>query len=192
MTPSWIEPATYRFVAQRLKHCVTAVPICASSSIKYRIKEIPFTPWGEAEITHSILFLHGSTGLRGSSAVIRVREKRRCPLSSLERRKSMHRPTGRQLGINYTRVQLLPTFHISFILRFGITPVTTRQSRVSQHCFAGKMLPSAQCCVAQGRHSKWPNIFWDLYWAKPRTKAEAILKTYALFINGVAHYKYIL
>jgi len=26
MTPSGIEPATFRFVAQRLKHCATAVP----------------------------------------------------------------------------------------------------------------------------------------------------------------------
>ena len=26
MTPSGIEPATFRFVAQRLNHCATAVP----------------------------------------------------------------------------------------------------------------------------------------------------------------------
>ena len=27
MTPSAIEPATFRFVAQRLNHCATAVPL---------------------------------------------------------------------------------------------------------------------------------------------------------------------
>ena len=27
VTPSGIEPATFRFVAQRLNHCVTAVPL---------------------------------------------------------------------------------------------------------------------------------------------------------------------
>jgi len=27
MTPAGIEPATFRFVAQHLKHCATAVPI---------------------------------------------------------------------------------------------------------------------------------------------------------------------
>ena len=28
MTPSGIEPATFRFVAQHLNHCATAVPYC--------------------------------------------------------------------------------------------------------------------------------------------------------------------
>ena len=31
MTPSGIEPATFRFVAQHLNHCATAVPIFTSS-----------------------------------------------------------------------------------------------------------------------------------------------------------------
>ena len=26
MTPAWIEPATFRFVAQHINHCATAVP----------------------------------------------------------------------------------------------------------------------------------------------------------------------
>ena len=36
MTPSGIEPATFRFVAQHLNHCATAVLIsyCASSNFK--------------------------------------------------------------------------------------------------------------------------------------------------------------
>jgi hypothetical protein len=35
LTPSWIEPATFRFVAQHLNHCATAVPpLCV---IKYNL-----------------------------------------------------------------------------------------------------------------------------------------------------------
>jgi len=28
MTPAGIEPATFRFVAQHINHCATAVPLC--------------------------------------------------------------------------------------------------------------------------------------------------------------------
>jgi len=35
MTPAGIEPATHRFVAQRLNHCATAVPGIACYRIKY-------------------------------------------------------------------------------------------------------------------------------------------------------------
>jgi len=35
MTPSGIEPATFRFVAQHLNHCATAVPICVSRILKW-------------------------------------------------------------------------------------------------------------------------------------------------------------
>jgi len=31
MTPAGIEPATFRFVAQHLNHCVTAVTVCAEN-----------------------------------------------------------------------------------------------------------------------------------------------------------------
>ena len=34
MTPSGIEPATYRFVTQHLNHCATAVPVQASISVE--------------------------------------------------------------------------------------------------------------------------------------------------------------
>ena len=34
MTPSGIEPATFRFVAQHLNHCATAVPVEDSNSGK--------------------------------------------------------------------------------------------------------------------------------------------------------------
>jgi len=34
MTPSGIEPATFRFVAQHLNHCGTAVP-CDTTGISY-------------------------------------------------------------------------------------------------------------------------------------------------------------
>jgi len=37
MTQSGIEPATFRFVAQYLNHCATAVPINTNSDIKYLI-----------------------------------------------------------------------------------------------------------------------------------------------------------
>ena len=34
MTPAGIEPATFRFVAQHLNHCATAIPTCHSTSLK--------------------------------------------------------------------------------------------------------------------------------------------------------------
>ena len=34
VTPPGIEPATFRFVAQNLNHCATAVPILMNSKIK--------------------------------------------------------------------------------------------------------------------------------------------------------------
>ena len=39
LTPAWIEPATFRFVAQRLNHCATAVPrvLCAVYFIVVRL-----------------------------------------------------------------------------------------------------------------------------------------------------------
>jgi len=36
MTPSGIEPATFRFVAQRLNHCATAVPKTAAGTCDFR------------------------------------------------------------------------------------------------------------------------------------------------------------
>jgi len=36
MTPAWIEPATFRFVAQHLNHCATAVPYPTMEPTKYR------------------------------------------------------------------------------------------------------------------------------------------------------------
>ena len=37
MTPSGIEPATFRFVAQHFNHCATAVPLAPCISINYVI-----------------------------------------------------------------------------------------------------------------------------------------------------------
>jgi len=34
MTPSGVEPATFRFVAQHLNHCATAVPILQASTFQ--------------------------------------------------------------------------------------------------------------------------------------------------------------
>jgi len=36
MTPSGIEPATFRFVAQHLNHCATAVPKTAAGTCDFR------------------------------------------------------------------------------------------------------------------------------------------------------------
>ena len=36
LTPAGIEPATYRFVAQSLKHCATMVPAVISKFVKQR------------------------------------------------------------------------------------------------------------------------------------------------------------
>ena len=38
MTPSGIEPATFRFVAQRLNYCATAMPSWDTEYIYYREK----------------------------------------------------------------------------------------------------------------------------------------------------------
>ena len=38
MTPSGIESATFRFVAQHLNHCATAVPSSAYSAVKYHLQ----------------------------------------------------------------------------------------------------------------------------------------------------------
>jgi hypothetical protein len=38
MTPSGIEPATFRFVAQNLNHCATAVPtVCIRAIKQYKL-----------------------------------------------------------------------------------------------------------------------------------------------------------
>ena len=42
MTPSGIEPATVRFVAQHLNHCATAVPIRNMQRIEINIHEKEF------------------------------------------------------------------------------------------------------------------------------------------------------
>ena len=44
MTPAWIEPATVRFVAQHLKHCVTAVPhVVITNYRKFRKQSVRVT-----------------------------------------------------------------------------------------------------------------------------------------------------
>jgi len=43
MTPSGIEPATFRFVAQHLSHCVTAVPAARSTNIEFYSQKIPLS-----------------------------------------------------------------------------------------------------------------------------------------------------
>ena len=46
LTPAGIEPATFRFVAQNLKHCATAVPTVKGKYVNY---EIYLTMFGERE-----------------------------------------------------------------------------------------------------------------------------------------------
>jgi len=43
MTPAGIEPATFRFVAQHLNHCATAVPSSLKNEVKYDKKRIFYT-----------------------------------------------------------------------------------------------------------------------------------------------------
>jgi len=46
LTPAGIEPATFRFVAQHLNHCATAVPIymaCMKSLVPYNVKKLQAT-----------------------------------------------------------------------------------------------------------------------------------------------------
>jgi len=48
MTPPGIEPATFRFVAQHLNHCATAVPYDPYKYIKTNLKE---AGWGGVDRT---------------------------------------------------------------------------------------------------------------------------------------------
>jgi len=40
MTPAGIEPGTFRFVAQHLNHCATAVPIRIIGTYQYTLRNI--------------------------------------------------------------------------------------------------------------------------------------------------------
>jgi len=39
LTSAGIEPATFRFVAQHLNHCATAVPLCECSHLIYQVDD---------------------------------------------------------------------------------------------------------------------------------------------------------
>jgi len=43
MTPAGIEPATFRFVAQHLNHCATAVPLSTRVLIEYNKRRVEAT-----------------------------------------------------------------------------------------------------------------------------------------------------
>ena len=62
MTPSGIEPATFRFVAQHLNHCATAVPIhiCPYSK-KAAILENVFPSSGKEETHSSLLHIRSKS-----------------------------------------------------------------------------------------------------------------------------------
>jgi len=51
MTPSGIEPATFRFVAQHLNHCATAVYIYI-----YKGKAVPLQAWSGPEGSRKLRF----------------------------------------------------------------------------------------------------------------------------------------
>ena len=72
LTPAWIEPATFRFVAQHLKHCATAVPFQA-----YRftnsISLAPICTTSSHTCTDSLHFLDS---VRGCSGYCRVAKDR--------------------------------------------------------------------------------------------------------------------
>jgi len=53
LTLAGIEPATFRFVAQHLNHCATAVPSNSSSSHKVRIKCLFFFCWDKTKLEFS-------------------------------------------------------------------------------------------------------------------------------------------
>ena len=49
MTPSGIEPATFRFVAQHLNHCATAVPFASQTSCKLSV-------WPRLSVRHPCVY----------------------------------------------------------------------------------------------------------------------------------------
>ena len=64
LTPAGIEPATFRFVAQHLSHCATAVPSSSSSSKHYKVYSSYNRRWRPregVEIQFHFLFNLGTT-----------------------------------------------------------------------------------------------------------------------------------
>ena len=61
MTPSGIEPATFRFVAQHLNHCATAVP---------KGKAVPLQAWSGPEGSRKLRFPDFMTKAQGGGKVV--------------------------------------------------------------------------------------------------------------------------
>jgi len=49
MIPAGIKPATFRFVAQHLNHCATAVPIYIITAGLEKVEAIPLHIWTDPE-----------------------------------------------------------------------------------------------------------------------------------------------
>jgi hypothetical protein len=56
MTPSGIEPATFRFVAQNLNHCTNAVSLSTFSPLYIKGKAVPLQAWGGLEGSRKLGF----------------------------------------------------------------------------------------------------------------------------------------
>jgi len=59
MTPAGIEPPTFRFVSQHLKHCATAVPYLIAILVLLLVvkdKAVPVLAWTGPEGSRSLMF----------------------------------------------------------------------------------------------------------------------------------------
>jgi len=57
MTPSAIEPATFRFVAQQLIHCATAVPLSTEYVLKLTYKRVIILGWAKCSQSKSFVWI---------------------------------------------------------------------------------------------------------------------------------------
>jgi len=71
MTPSGIEPATFRFVAPHLNHCATAVP----NKSKGKGKSVPLQVWNGPEGSRKLRFPDFMTTAQDGGKVVSLRHR---------------------------------------------------------------------------------------------------------------------
>jgi len=75
MTPAGIETMTFRFAAQHLTHCVTAVPL----SIQGKVKAVPLQAWSGPEGSRNLRFPDFMTTAQDGSRLSALRTGRLYP-----------------------------------------------------------------------------------------------------------------